>query len=133
MPGIKHVCLSAAVLFPMAAYGSFGGTPCKDFACFFLIWGGLLGVAGGIPVSALIFIVLHFRFCNPARSRVNQLILGGFLGVVAFEISAACASLMSVWGKNPWIGLVSAFVVLAIASARYAGSSPSSERASTAP
>ena len=122
-------CLAAA-LFPMAAHGSFGGTPCRDFACHFLFWGGLLGAAGGIPVSALMFSALHFGFCNRARSKVRQLLLGGLIGMVAFEISAACAALMASRGKNPVMGFALAYVVLAIVSVMHARSSP---RARTAP
>ena len=79
VPDIKLICISAAALCPVAAYGSFGGTPCRDdFACHFLMWGGLLGVVGGIPISGVVFILLHLRFCHRARSKVRQLLLGGF-------------------------------------------------------
>ena len=109
----------------MAAYGSFGGgTPCKDFLCHYFFWGGLLGVAGGIPVSAVIFIVLHVALGHPARSKGKQVIVGGFAGVAAFVISAACAALMAHWGKNPWIGLFTASLVLATASVVYVRSPP---------
>ena len=129
---IKRACLAAAVLFPMAAYGSFGGTPCKDdFACHFVTWGILVGTAG-IPISGLIFAVLHLGFCNRARSKLNQFFLGGFIGMVAYEISAVCAALIGASGIAPpghrpdylMIGFVSAYVVLAIVSVLYARSSP---------
>jgi uncharacterized BrkB/YihY/UPF0761 family membrane protein len=83
----------------MAAYGSFGGAPCRDdFACHFVTWGILVGVAG-IPISGLIFAVLHLGFCNRARPKLRQFFLGGFIGMVASEISAACAALMGAWGE----------------------------------
>jgi hypothetical protein len=119
--------LSAAILFPLAAYGSFGGGgPCKDFLCYFLFWGGLLGAAGGIPASALAFVVLHLWFRHRARSKGRQAILGALLGIVAFEISAACASLVSLWGKgvNPWLGFAAAYVAVAIGSVLYVRSNP---------
>lgn len=120
-----RVCLAAAVLFPIAAQGSFGGTPCgDDFACHFQVWGLLLGAVGGVPISIFIFMCLHVGFCNPKRSKDRQFWLGGFIGILAYELSAACAALMGTWGKDPVLGLASAYVLLAIASARYARSSP---------
>ena len=118
--------LSAAILFPLAAYGSFGGGgPCKDFLCYFLFWGGLLGAAGGIPASAVVFVVLHLWFCHRARSKGRQAILGAFVGIVAFEISAACASLVSLKATaNPWLGFAAAYVAVAIASVLYVRSDP---------
>ena len=117
----------------MAAYGSFGGTPCRDdFACHFEVWGILLGVVGGMQISGLIFVLLHVGFRHRARSKVGHWLLSAFFGVVAFEISAACAALMGAWGKTtggyhdtyPPIGLVSSYVVLAILYVLYARSSP---------
>lgn len=120
-----RAAVAVAVLCPLAAFGSFGGTPCRaDFGCHFLFWGVLLGVTWGIPISGLTFIALHLGFCNSARSKGNQLMLGGLFGILAFEISAACAALMASWDKNPWIGLGSSFAVLAMASALYARSTP---------
>jgi hypothetical protein len=116
----------------MAAYGSFGGAPCRDdFACHFFTWGVLVGTVG-IPISGLIFAVLHLGFCNHARSRLNQFFLGGFIGMLAYEVSAFCAALMGAWGKAsigyhenyPLMGFAPAYVVLAIVSVLYARSSP---------
>jgi len=132
MSPIKRACFSVAVLFPMAAYGSFGGAPCRDdFACHFFTWGVLVG-AVGIPISALIFAVLHLGVCNPARSKLRQFFLGGFIGMVAYELSAAFGALIGsratvAPGKHTeylLIGFFSAYVVLAIVSALYARSSP---------
>jgi GNAT superfamily N-acetyltransferase len=129
---IKRACVAAAVLSPMAAHGSFGGAPCRDdFACHFVTWGILVGTVG-VPISGLIFAVLHLGLCNRARSKLNQFFLGGFIGMVAYEISAACAALMGAWGKAtighhedyPLIGFASAYVVSAIVSVLYARSSP---------
>ena len=127
-----RACLAAGVLLPTAAHGSFGGTPCRDdFGCHFATWGVLVGVVG-VPISALIFAVLHAVFCHRTRSKVNQFFLGGFIGVVAYEISAACGALIGVSGKaapgqetdHLLIGFISTYVVLAIASVLYARSSP---------
>jgi hypothetical protein len=134
-PNIMLVCFTLAALLPMAAHGSFSGTPCRaDFACHFLFWGFLLGVAWGIPASMFVFILLHVVFCNPARSKVKQGVLGGLLGIVAFEISAVCAALLAartypaLYERYPLIGFASAFVLLAIASVLYARSSPGHRR-----
>ena len=117
--------LAAAVLFPVAAYGSFGGTPCRDdFGCHFLFWGVILGAVGGVPVSVVAFILLHLFFCHPARPKGRQVLVGGVAGVVAFGIGGVFAALMASWDKNPWIGLIASIAVLAIASALYARSSP---------
>ena len=117
--------LLAGILLPIAAKASFGGgTPCKDFACQFFIWGLLVGASGGIPTSALMFAVVHLVFCHRARSRVNQFFLGGFAGIMAFGIAAAFAALLGTWNQNPWIGLIAALMAFAIASALYARSSP---------
>src|SRR5262245_14008622 len=92
-----RACLAAAVLSPMAAHSSFNGTPCgADFGCHFLTWGGLVGVVA-VPISASIFAVLHLLLCNPARSKLKQFFLGGFIGIVAYEVSAMCAALVEVW------------------------------------
>jgi uncharacterized membrane protein YuzA (DUF378 family) len=116
----------------MAAHGSFGGAPCRDdFACHFFTWGVLVGVVG-IPISGLIFAVLHLVLCNRARSKPRQFFLGGFIGMVAYEISAACGALIGASGKAApgqqtdylLIGFASVYVVLAIASVLYARSSP---------
>jgi len=116
----------------MAAYGSFGGAPCRDdFACHFFTWGVLVGTVG-IPISGSIFAVLHLGFCNRARSRLRQFFLGGFIGMVAYEISAACGALIGARGEVApgqhtdylLIGFVSAYVVLASVSVLYARSSP---------
>lgn len=116
--------LSAAVLFPVAATGSFGGKPCgADFACHFEAWGLLLG-AVGIPNSGFLFIVLHLWFRHPARSKVRQFFLGGFMGVAAFEVSAVCAALLGARAMNPLAGFVPVYVALAIASVLYARSEP---------
>lgn len=131
-PDIKRACLTAAVLFPVAAYGSFGGTPCRgDFVCHFLGWGVLVATVG-IPISSLVFAVLHLVSCNSARPKVRQFLLGGLVGIGAYEISAACAALMGAWGQStighhenyPVIGFASAYLALATISVLYARSSP---------
>jgi hypothetical protein len=135
---IKRACLAAAVLFPMATYGSFGGGGCRDFGCQFAAWGFLLGTVG-VPISGLIFAALHLGFGNSARPKLRQFIQGGIIGMVAYEISAACAALMSAWGQSsigyhenyPLIGFGAAYVVLAIGSVLYARSYPGGEDGDT--
>jgi hypothetical protein len=115
----------AAALAPTAALGSFGGKPCgPDFGCHFEAWGLWLG-AIGIPNSAFLFVLLHLGFRHTARSKAKQLILGGFAGVVAYEVAAAGAALMGSWDKEPLLGFVPAYLALAWASVFYARSQPS--------
>jgi hypothetical protein len=125
--------LCAVTLLPIAAHGSFGGgTPCKDFFCFFVLFGILLGVSGGIPVTAAIFAALHLFFCNPARSKVKQFLLGGLIGMIAFAMGAAAASLIATWeaatpgGRDIHPAWAYGIVILSIAfaSVLYARSSP---------
>lgn len=134
MPGpkIKRACIAAAVLFSVAVYGSFGAAPCRDaFACHFFRWGVLVGLAG-IPISGLIFPVLHLGFCSRARSKLRQSFLGGFIGMVVYAISAACGALIGASRKAapgqqtdyPLIGFVSTYLVLAIASVLDTRSNP---------
>jgi uncharacterized BrkB/YihY/UPF0761 family membrane protein len=129
---IKLVCLYAAVLFPMTAYASFNGVLCRDFVCNFVVIGVLFGVFGGIPISIVIFIGLHLIFCNRERSKVNQALLGGLNGIIAFEISSVSAALIATWGKTtagyhenyPLIGFVSVYLLFVIISLLYAHSNP---------
>ena len=95
-PAIR-ACLAVAALVPMLAHGSFNGTPCRaDFGCHFFAWGGLIGIVA-VPISALIFGLLHLVLCHPARSKVRQLFLGAFIGMVAYEVTAACVALVQTW------------------------------------
>lgn len=129
---IKLACLYAVLLFPMTAYASFNGGPCRDFACNFLMIGILLGVVGGIPISILIFIGLHLSFCNQERSKGNQALLGGLNGIIAYEISSFSAAFMATWGKTtvgyhenyPLIGFIFVYLLFVIISLLYARSSP---------
>lgn len=116
-----------AALLPVAAYGSFGGTPCRDLACHVEIWCLLLG-AVGVPNSGLLFILLHLVFRHPARSKLNQAYIGGVMGVVAYLAAAFCAALLVNWNMNPFAGFVPVYVALAVASWRYARSNPSPSR-----
>jgi hypothetical protein len=116
----------------MTAYGSFGGAPCRvDFACHFSVWGVLIATVG-IPTSGLIFGVLHLVFCNSARSRLAQFFVGGFIGMVAYEIAVACGALFGTSGRAApgretdylLMGFALVYVALAFASVLYARSSP---------
>jgi uncharacterized BrkB/YihY/UPF0761 family membrane protein len=131
-PNIKRACLAAVVLIPMTADGSFGGAPCADdFTCHLVTWGVLIGTVG-VPLSALIFAVLHLVFCNGARLKVNQFLLGGLIGIVAYEVAVACGALIGTSGiavpgkQTDYLvtGFVATYAALAIASVFYARSSP---------
>ena len=128
---LRLVCFAAAAI-PLAAYGSYGGGPScgADFGCHFLFWGLILGVAGGVPFSVLGFILLHLVFCNRARSKGKQVLLGAIVGTIAFGIAAALAALMAartIPGQHeryPLIAFVAVFLVFAIASVLHARSNP---------
>ncbi len=135
LPNLLRACLCAAALFPVAAYASFNAAPCKsdEIACNFQMTGILLGIVG-IPISGVIFILLHLGFCNPERSKAKQMFLGGLIGIIAFELSAFAAALMGAWGKSsfghnqywPLMGFVFVYVTCAIIASQYARSSPDS-------
>src|SRR5688572_1547345 len=128
----KALWYAAVLLFPAAAHASFNAAPCRDFACHFGMIGILLGFMGGIPISGVIFIVLHLVFADPDRSKIKQLFLGGLMGIIAFELAAVSAALMATWGKSTvghheyygLIGFAFVYVPVAIASVLYARSSP---------
>jgi hypothetical protein len=91
----------------------------------------LLGVLGGLPVSGLIFLGVHMGFAHRERSRIRQMFLGGFLGLVAFEIAAAAGAFYAVWrhppgsrGAFPWEAFVVTYALLAILSVLYVRSAP---------
>jgi uncharacterized BrkB/YihY/UPF0761 family membrane protein len=113
-PSMMLACVCAAVLFPMSAHASFNGGPCRDFACHFLMMGILVGVIGGIPISVLIFLALHLGLCNRGRSKRNQALLGGLIGIVAFEASALAAALVAAWAK-PTVGYHENYALLGFA------------------
>jgi uncharacterized BrkB/YihY/UPF0761 family membrane protein len=128
-------CLLLASLIPTVAHASFGGAPCGTFGCHFETMGLLLGAIGGLPVSGLIFIGLHMGFAHPERSKYKQMFLGGFVGLVAFEIAAAAGAYHAVWrlppgsqGGSPFEGFLVAYALLAILSVLYVRSAPRSAR-----
>jgi lipopolysaccharide export LptBFGC system permease protein LptF len=84
----------------------------------------MLGVMGGIPASVVTFIVLCVACGHPDRKKGTLGIQGGLLGMGVWLIASACAALMVLWGKNPWIAFVGIFVVSAISCVLYARSSP---------
>src|SRR5262245_8883953 len=106
-----------------AAHASFGGAPCRDFACHFETWALLLGAVGA-PNSALLFVVLHLVFRHPARSKLRQFFLGGFIGVVAFELAATAAAQFAAWDLNPFLGFVPVYLLLASLSWVYVREPP---------
>ncbi len=128
-------CLLLAILVPTVAHASFNAAPCGTFDGHFQVVGILLGVIGGLPASGLIFIGLHMGFAHPERSRIKQLFLGGFVGLVAFELAAAAGAYHAVWrhppgyrGGSPWEAFLVAYALLAILSVLYTRSAPRSAR-----
>ncbi len=120
---------------PAAAHASFNSAPCSDFQCNFLNVGLLLGVLGGLPLSGVIFIGLHMYFAHPARSKIRQLFLGGFVGLAAFEIAAAAAAGYTAAAHPPgyrgavtWPVFFAAYAAMAILSVIYARSAPRTGR-----
>ena len=132
MPSVKRACLAAAILFPMAARGSFGGGSCTaDFACHFLTWGLLVGTVA-LPISGVIFAVLHLAFGDGARSKAWRIVVGGVIGIFAYEAATFFGALIASLGRVPdgkngdymVMASASAYVVLAIVSVLHARSNP---------
>jgi uncharacterized BrkB/YihY/UPF0761 family membrane protein len=128
-------CLPLAIVIPTVAHASFNAAPCGTFDCHFQGVGILLGVIGGLPVSGLIFIVLHMGLAHPERSRIKQMFFGGLVGLVAFEIAAAAGAYYAVWAHPPgyrrvfpWEAFLMAYALLAILSVLYVRSAPRSAR-----
>jgi uncharacterized BrkB/YihY/UPF0761 family membrane protein len=127
-------CAPLAIVIPTAAYASFNAAPCGSFDCHFQGVGILLGLVG-LPVSGLFFILLHMGFAHRERSRIRQLFLGGFVGLVAFEIAAVAGAYYAVWrhppghrGAFPWEAFLVAYALLAILAVLYVRSAPRSAR-----
>lgn len=121
----KHAVLLLLTIVAPCAYGSFGGAPCReDFGCHFVVWGVIVGVVAGIPLSCLAFIVLHVYFCNPERSKIAQAIVGAIIGVVVYELAAAGGAFAGTRGKDPMLGLLVVWGILAVASVLYVRSCP---------
>jgi uncharacterized BrkB/YihY/UPF0761 family membrane protein len=127
--------LLLTLLIPTVSHASFNAAPCGTFDCHFQGVGLLLGLIGGLPVSGLIFMLLHLRFAHPERSRIKQVFLGGLVGLVAFEIAAAAGAYYAVWrhppghrGVFPWEAFLIAYALLALLSVLYARSAPRSAR-----
>ena len=59
---------------------------------------------------------LHILFCNSERSSVTQAVIGGLLGIVAYELAAVCGAFMGSMGKDPMVGLVLGWTVIAFVS-----------------
>jgi uncharacterized BrkB/YihY/UPF0761 family membrane protein len=118
-------------LIPSIAQASFNAAPCGTFDCHFQTIGLLLGEVGGLQISGLIFIGLHWFFAHPGRSRIKQVVLGGVLGLLAFEIAAAAGAFHAVWrhppgyrGGSPWEAFAVAYLLLALLSVLYVRSAP---------
>jgi hypothetical protein len=118
----QGVLLAVASLLPLTAQASFGGTPCRDdFACHFSMWGLIVGVAGAVLVSALVFIALHPGFRRREQSILKPALLSGLFGVLAYELAAAGGAFIAAWGwMKPWdherlplMVFVAVYVVLA--------------------
>ncbi|HEX4871374.1 MAG TPA: hypothetical protein VFV27_03590 [Nevskiaceae bacterium] len=131
---MKHLVLAsvlALLMAPVVVQASFNGTPCGSFDCHFTTLGILLGLMGGLPVSALIFIALHMGLAHPARSRDRQLYLGGMAGVLAYEIAAAVGAWHAASqlepgqrGGSPFEAFLICYAVLAVLAVLYVRSAP---------
>jgi hypothetical protein len=120
-----------AILFPMVAHASFNAAPCGTFDCHFQGVGIFLGLIGGLPVSGVVFLLLHMGLAHPERSRITQMFLGGFAGLVAYEVAAAAGAYYAVWRHPPgyrqaypWEAFAAAYVLLVILSVLYTRSAP---------
>lgn len=91
---LRALAVSCGVLLlSPSALASFNGPLCKDdFGCTWAMIGLIFGVAGGIPVSVVLFAAVHWFCCHPERSKKKQLWVGVVLGVLAFEVWAAIAA-----------------------------------------
>jgi hypothetical protein len=125
-------CLLTASLVPGAAYASFNAAPCGTFECHFQSVGIFLGLIGGLPASALIFIGLHAGFAARGHSRSKQVFLGGIVGLIAFEMAAAAGAYYAVWkhppgyrASFPWGAFLVTYALLAILFVLYVRSARS--------
>lgn len=131
-------CLLLAVLIPTVTHASFNAAPCGTFDCHFQGVGIFLGVLGGLPVSGLIFTLLHMSLAHPGRSRIKQMFVGGFVGLIGYEIAAVAGAYYAVWRQPPgyrqvypWEAFLVAYALLAIFSVLYTRSTPRSVREGT--
>jgi hypothetical protein len=114
---------AVALLSPVEALASFGGSMCKgDFACTWAVIGLIFGAAGGVPVSVVLFAGVHWFFSHPERSKKKQLWVGVALGVLAFEAWAALAAYALMLGEaNPGLSRPASLAALACAYAAMLG------------
>lgn len=125
LPGGLHAVILLLACAAPSAHASFGGVPCRDdFVCHFVVWGVLVGAAAGIPLSSLGFVVLHLLFCSSAGSKVARAIGAAIMGAVAYEIAAAGGALAGTWGRDPMIGLILVWGLLAAGSVQFARPRP---------
>lgn len=117
--------LLAAILLSPAAHASFGGGgACATVGCYFLMFGILVGVSGGMPASAVVFALIHFFFRHPERPKATQLVVGLFIGIAAFLVAALGASFMAVNNWNAAAGFLVPYALMAALSVRHARSAP---------
>jgi phosphotransferase system glucose/maltose/N-acetylglucosamine-specific IIC component len=122
---MRTLCLTVAMLLPQVAHASYGGGgACQSVGCYFVMFGILVGVSGGIPASAVLFAVLCVVCRNPERTIAKQLVVGLFAGIAAFLLAALGASLMAVMKGNAAIGFLVPYAIMAGFVVRNARSEP---------
>ena len=122
---LRHALLLLLLPTAPCAFGSFGGAPCgANFGCHFSVWGVLIGMGVGIPLCCMVFIALHLIFCNPARSRPLQAVVGACSGALSYELAAVGAALGASRGMDPMLGLLAVLGLAALGTVSYARSPP---------
>lgn len=145
MRSILHIALlsglitGATACFAKVAGIGVGGSFSEGVAL-----GILLGIAGGFPISAALFALLHLLSCNAARSRLRQTLLGALIGPCVYMLCVLVAAILATgFGLNSqsiddlfktypwWLVVPIGFALLsfpaifcALVSYRYAASAP---------
>lgn len=117
-----------SLLFVQQALGSFGSGS-VGFLDRFLVIGVLLGVMGGLPLTAIAFTFFNVLVRNKQRSRITVALLGAIFGCVSWLSAAAVMAVAlqidgSGKGNVPAILAAATLIILAIASAAFAHSAP---------
>jgi hypothetical protein len=111
---MRTLCLTVAILLPQAAHASYGGGgACESVGCYFVMFGVIVGVSGGIPASAALFAVLCVVLRNRQRTVAKQLVVGLLAGAAAFLLAALGASVMAAMKGSAALGFLVPYVIIA--------------------